>query len=640
MDVLDKDSVASHSTGFTASTVSKVKEEDSRTFINSYEAICKKSHTHPLREVKVASSSVKGTLDLIVDKVKFNDWKSLLKAVSCDRSLHSIAFKSRILQGAVDEEVVTDRQARDLKKGPVLFTVFMLQKFIDACLNCLVHSKTLRMYQLEKIPLTMDLVTSLAQGLTKTCCLQKLILVGCRLGDEGCFYITEAVKKIPSIRILDLSSNDLTPKGARHLANLIKFQDIMRYNECWKHSLRYREVNTEAIPGLRRFSINDNHEITDQGLEYIIEALYDDNWIKAIDMQNCGITDRGCSVVLKLLETNKEIVVFDIRKNDIINMTANASIISILGSHTKETDKIQFGWMDIDNPFSGSSEDSSSGGGSCSSYNLAYANEKVAKYVETTVSLSNNQLRAIQSAAALTSITEKTKRPQRQVKFSKPVERTASTARMKLTSSLSELILGAPKKTQPTPGYHIKTNAQKFATTMKIGNNNPQRQLSLTNVPNPAAMKSVLRPTRSVEDSCHDYPVEASLINEESNDVKVERWPDKVATSKTFIKEEVTKQMLERGRTHLKSSGSTMVEPHNTMDSNNHIELTLQQLFKTFGESPNDKSESKCSISRMMGIISGRQIEGLKKPNSYAAYISTGLRMGMRNKASCGSSWS
>ncbi|CAB0008614.1 unnamed protein product, partial [Nesidiocoris tenuis] len=50
-------------------------------------------------------------------------------------------------------------------------------------------------------------------------------------------------------------------------------------------------------------------------------------------MQNCGITDWGCSAVHKLLETNKEIVVFDLRKNDIVDMTAIASMISILGSH-------------------------------------------------------------------------------------------------------------------------------------------------------------------------------------------------------------------------------------------------------------------------------------------------------------------
>ena len=55
-------------------------------------------------------------------------------------------------------------------------------------------------------------------------------------------------------------------------------------------------------------------------------------------MQNCGITDWGCTVVQKLLETNKEIVVFDIRKNDIVNMTAIASIISILGTHTTGSD--------------------------------------------------------------------------------------------------------------------------------------------------------------------------------------------------------------------------------------------------------------------------------------------------------------
>ncbi|BES98084.1 centrosomal protein 78kDa [Nesidiocoris tenuis] len=185
--------------------------------------------------------------------------------------------------------------------------------------------------------------------------------------------------------------------------NLKNFQDISRYNECWKHSLRCREVNTDVILGLRRLTINENHEIRDKGLKYIIDALYDDNWIKAIDMQNCGITDWGCSAVHKLLETNKEIVVFDLRKNDIVDMTAIASMISILGSHMTGDDMTEFGWMDIDSPIcASSSEDSSSGGasGHTSAFSLVRSNQKVSNYI-----LSNCQgqerLRTIQSAAAL-----------------------------------------------------------------------------------------------------------------------------------------------------------------------------------------------------------------------------------------------
>lgn len=48
-------------------------------------------------------------------------------------------------------------------------------------------------------------------------------------------------------------------------------------------SLRYRDVDPDAIHGLRRITLDRSPDISDGGLKTIIEALKDDEWIKAVD---------------------------------------------------------------------------------------------------------------------------------------------------------------------------------------------------------------------------------------------------------------------------------------------------------------------------------------------------------------------
>lgn len=42
---------------------------------------------------------------------------------------------------------------------------------------------------------------------------------------------------------------------------------------------------------------------------------------KALDLQQCGLTNEGAEALLKALETNKTLVVLDIRKNLLIGMS-------------------------------------------------------------------------------------------------------------------------------------------------------------------------------------------------------------------------------------------------------------------------------------------------------------------------------
>lgn len=45
-------------------------------------------------------------------------------------------------------------------------------------------------------------------------------------------------------------------------------------------SLRYRQPDLDAMQGLKRITLNNNSEIGDEGVSYLVDALSDDLWIK------------------------------------------------------------------------------------------------------------------------------------------------------------------------------------------------------------------------------------------------------------------------------------------------------------------------------------------------------------------------
>lgn len=60
--------------------------------------------------------------------------------------------------------------------------------------------------------------------------------------------------------------------------------------------------NLDIMKGLRRLTLNNNPRIGNHGCKLLCEVLKDDHWMKAIDLQNCGIDDTGGQIWLNLLK--------------------------------------------------------------------------------------------------------------------------------------------------------------------------------------------------------------------------------------------------------------------------------------------------------------------------------------------------
>ena len=55
---------------------------------------------------------------------------------------------------------------------------------------------------------------------------------------------------------------------------------MLRHNEAWKDSLRYRRPDLDRMHGLRRITINCNPLIGDDGTQVLADVLKDDLWVK------------------------------------------------------------------------------------------------------------------------------------------------------------------------------------------------------------------------------------------------------------------------------------------------------------------------------------------------------------------------
>ncbi|XP_049865601.1 protein Cep78 homolog [Pectinophora gossypiella] len=293
--------------------VGKGDATSSRIFHQCYLKCCKLQNLTPLNAVIPGGNGK--VLDFCVDRIKYQDWPPILNALSCDLSLHSISVRCRQQVKTVLEHIDCERLAKTVNKRAVILTNFMLSNLIEASTQLLSNTTLLTSLLLEGLPLKIPYLNPLCEALLTNNSLQHIYLPRCLVGDAGCLAVCKAVRCLPNILTLDLSGCDLTALGASYIADLIKYQKIHRYSENWIHTLRYRLPELDAMSGLRRITLCANPQLGDAGVCKLLDVLADDLWIKALDVQNCGLSDLTASAALHMLQSNTTVTILDMRHN-------------------------------------------------------------------------------------------------------------------------------------------------------------------------------------------------------------------------------------------------------------------------------------------------------------------------------------
>ncbi|KAG6795345.1 centrosomal protein of 78 kDa-like [Apis mellifera caucasica] len=316
---------------------------NSRNFANCYMELCKQQRLRPLPVICV---TLPHSLDFTTDRVKMDDWGPILNSLSLDRSLRSISVRSRYQCRKPLEEINSEDKARTMGKAPVVLSRYLLEWLSHSVAQCVRNSPVLTNLELEGIPFPPDCLAVLCVGLSHTHTLHYLSLQRCYIGDSSCEVLCRTVADVPSVRSLNLSYCDLTCKCGPALAAALCRQKLLLYHDTWKQSLRYQEPNLEAMPGLRRLTLNDNPQLGDAAIMELIEAVRDSLWLKALDLQRCGLTDKIGKDLLELLDHNTTLSILDVRQNVNLNEALVNEVIKRLEENNGDS-KTEYRWLGL-----------------------------------------------------------------------------------------------------------------------------------------------------------------------------------------------------------------------------------------------------------------------------------------------------
>ncbi|XP_066472055.1 centrosomal protein of 78 kDa [Tiliqua scincoides] len=302
----------------------KIRRQCSLDFYSHYEHLCAVQGCIPITSVKAKKPY--GTLDLNADRIKTPDWAPLLNAIRHTKTLTSIAIRSFHHQSPGDSGV--ERPGTHLRRRiPAIRSKDLTGQLCKAVKGCLTVSNALTNLELQGLLLRERDLMLLTKGLANASSLQSLSLAHSQVGDGGLEIICQSVKNSACIKSVDFTGCSLTWRGTEHLASILKHQAVIRHGEAWAESLRYRKPDLDCMAGLRRITLNCNTLIGDRGAAVLAEYLGEDLWLKALDLQQCGITSEGAKSLLEAFKTNTTLVILDIRKNPLVDHTLMKIII-------------------------------------------------------------------------------------------------------------------------------------------------------------------------------------------------------------------------------------------------------------------------------------------------------------------------
>ncbi|XP_027526513.1 centrosomal protein of 78 kDa isoform X5 [Neopelma chrysocephalum] len=302
----------------------KLRRQCMLDFYSHYEHLCELQGSVPLKAVK--ANLTQNGIDLIVDHIKATDWAPLLNAIRHNKTLTSIGIRS-LHQHGLEGSGVERYKTYFRRRTPATLSKDLTGQLCKAVKGCLSISDVLKNLELQGLLLRERDLTLLTKGLATASSLESVSLAHCPIGDGGLETVCQSIKNAATIRSVNFTACSLTWRGAEHIANVLKHQAVRRHGEAWAESLRYRRPDLEYMTGLRRVTLNCNMLVGDRGASAFADCLGEDLWLKALDLQQCGISSEGARSLLDALQTNTTLVVLDIRKNPLIGHVLMKNII-------------------------------------------------------------------------------------------------------------------------------------------------------------------------------------------------------------------------------------------------------------------------------------------------------------------------
>ena len=305
---------------------------DPSDFYNSYKSLCGLQDSVPVNLVKAHYKNHR--LELNADKVRVFDWAPIINALKFDKSLETLSVFS-----IYKHQLRTRRKTLRFKMNcPPIHTKDVVKKLALSMSFLLKKSNKITSVELQGIPFTERDLMTIAKGVAKNTSLTKFSLDYCPVSEKSAKSLCNSFQTHPKIAHISLSGCNLTSSSANEVCKLLHNQSLGLHSKRWAESLRYRTPDLKQMGGIKRLTLNANPAIGDDGITLLCEVLPQDLWVKAIDLQGCGLSEKGASLLYSSIQMNNSIVVLDIRNNPMIS---NAKIREVLASVLLNAAKVE-----------------------------------------------------------------------------------------------------------------------------------------------------------------------------------------------------------------------------------------------------------------------------------------------------------
>ena len=101
--------------------------------------------------------------------------------------------------------------------------------------------------------------------------------------------------------------------------------------------------------GLRRLTLNRNPLIGDAGAKSLSKALESDLWLKALDLQQCGLSNEGAKQFCEALKrgANSSLYILDLRLNDAVDKQTVKSVMEMVMAKSTGARTNEYDWMEL-----------------------------------------------------------------------------------------------------------------------------------------------------------------------------------------------------------------------------------------------------------------------------------------------------
>uniref|UniRef100_H2XSH8 Centrosomal protein of 78 kDa n=1 Tax=Ciona intestinalis TaxID=7719 RepID=H2XSH8_CIOIN len=312
-----------------------VRQRGAFDFASCYDNLCALQSTVPLSTVKAHLAN--GILDINGDKIRMIDWSPILNTLKINRNLRYVSIKSYFPTNGNSNGILYFKGGTPaIRCKNVTMGKAKVLGFLHFPSQPIIRGVPIRERDLQIIK--------------KNKSLTHLQFDYCQISDNGAKILCHTLKSHPSIPHLSVSGCNITSAGAEMIAKLVKHQATQRHSEAWADGLRYRTPNLSLMSGIRRISLNSNPMISDEGAEAFADALKDDLWLKALDLQHCGISSEGADKIMSTIKHNNTIVVLDIRGNPMVDTGTLRKVLGKVLMNVNGNDENDYPWVKEEPP--------------------------------------------------------------------------------------------------------------------------------------------------------------------------------------------------------------------------------------------------------------------------------------------------